>query len=70
MKMNKFPLTSAPAVGVISLFRLNLTVQTFGWFVSRRDRSDPAACAEHYRKFCIGSVKMIHLQETCEKTYS
>jgi hypothetical protein len=26
-------LTSAPAVGVVSPFRLNLTVQTFGWFV-------------------------------------
>jgi len=42
------PITSVSAVRVISSFRLNRSDSNFGWFVSKRDRSDPAAHAEHY----------------------
>jgi len=42
------PLTSVSAGCVISSFRLNRTDSNFGWFVSWRDRSDPAAYAKHY----------------------
>ena len=42
------PLTSVSAGCVISSFRLNRTDSNFGWFVSWRDRSDPAAHAKHY----------------------
>jgi hypothetical protein len=40
-------ITGVSAVRVISSFRLNRTDSNFGWFVSWRDRSDPAAHAKH-----------------------
>jgi hypothetical protein len=47
-RCNEQHLTSLSAVRVISLFRLNRSDSNFGWFVSWRDRSDPAAHAKHY----------------------
>ena len=45
--MKEKHLTCAPAVGVVSSFRLNRT-DSNGWSVCfERDRSDPAAHAKH-----------------------
>jgi len=38
------------AVRVISSFSLDRSDPNFGWFVSGRDRSDPAAHAKHYKQ--------------------
>jgi len=42
--------TSVSAVRVISSFSLDRSDPNFGWFVSGRDRSDPAAHAKHYKQ--------------------